>query len=147
MFCKATVPIAWIILIMSQLTKNRFELHTLNTRVIYIDSDRGSVEGSPISVILIALVLSYLMALLDKHPVHNHLHAALEGDACQARRQLVDLGWIDDWLLFAPDVEALQRKRSIWSELLASLGWRLHKDKLQVMFTSCPEETVFFDGQ
>ena len=60
------VPVFWRNLLMHQIVANRFLLKTVRVEVIEIELRRGLIEGSPISVIIIGLVLTFFLVAIKE---------------------------------------------------------------------------------
>ena len=71
------IPVEWIRVIFNQVTCVRFELHALNSKVVYGDLYNGLVEGSPLSMLLIGLTLTRCLRQLEETPGYKDLQVAL----------------------------------------------------------------------
>ena len=87
------------------------------------------------------------MDLLAKHPDYVRLQACLQGDAQQQQLDLRELGWIDDWMVFANEPEMMTAKLKMWSDVLAQVGWRFNEDKLVVLYVSCFATPIYFQDR
>ena len=90
------VPLPWAQTYMRQVKGNALEISTLTKEVIHIFMTQGVIEGSPISIVAIYLILTRLLSQLRQHPLYSSSIAALEADSIQRGILLHPSGWFDD---------------------------------------------------
>ena len=95
--------------------------------------ERGLVEGSPISVFIIGLVVSYFLQVLREKPGYRENIAVLEGDALHDTLALQERGWIDDWAIFSNSVDGMLILLNLWEKTLHEFWWNLHHEKTELL--------------
>ena len=142
-FC---VPAEWQHIVLAQVAANVFQIKAVRGEVFHVDLQRGLVEGSPMSVLLIALLLSHFLLLLHDDPRYAEFKVTLPGDSAQPPITLAETGWIDDWVLQADSTSAMTGLLGLWQEVLGGFGWRLNPGKTQFLCTNVFPEPIYFEG-
>ena len=96
------VPVEWRSVILAQVAYNAFSITTIR-----VDLYKGLVEGSPISVLLVGLLLTHFLILLRASPTYKLYQVVLPGDDFQPPLELREIGWIDDWILHADSIDSM----------------------------------------
>ena len=120
------IPFPWAQAFMHQVKGNVLELSTLTREQVHIFMQQGVLEGSPTSIIAVAVILTRLLQQLKSHPMYSSSAASLESDSIQPGVTLHPLGWLDDWLFFASDLDSPGSLLSIWAGLCEKANWKLH---------------------
>ena len=92
-------------------------------------------------------MFSYFLVKLRANETYQEHAFSLEGDQHQPALMVLDRGWIDDWLLFASSWTDMRRLLELWNTTLASFGWSINADKLEIMYVSCPHEPAEFQNK
>ena len=90
------------------------------------------------------LVLTYFLCKLRAKPTRNEDTFKLEGDQHQRESEVLEKGWIDDWLLFCHSPAGMQELLRLWEEVLQDLGWALHPDKTELVAVTCAPLPITF---
>ena len=119
-----------------------FDIGTMKGEHFVIDLCRGIVEGSPISVLLVGLLLSRFLLLLRSAPSFSEAVVMFPGDAHQPKLTLDSKGWIDDWIVFGSSIPSLENALRLWQNVLATMGWEIHNLNTEFLCTSVFEERL-----
>ena len=129
-----------------QLLGNTLVLKTVRGDTVHICMQQGLLEGSPISVLAVGLLLTRFLQQLRGAEAYKLVTAALEGDQYQQPIPLCEKCWIDDWVLFAHSADDLRVQLEIWKDLLGAFGWQINYSKTQVMFVSSYPQELEISG-
>ena len=94
---------------------------------------QGLLEGSPISIIAIALLLSRVISQALQNLIFRAKFAKLEADDLQEGHTFEPMGWIDDWLLAANSLEDLADLLDIWEKAFSVANWQIQWTKTEVI--------------
>ena len=136
------VPDEFCNIIMAQVAGNAFDICTIKGEHFVIDLRKGIVEGSPISVLLVGLLLSRFLLLLRSAPSFSDTVVKFPGDAHQAELTLDSKGWVDDWIVFGSSIPSLENTLRLWQNVLATMGWEIHSLKTEFLCASVFEESL-----
>lgn len=131
------IPPSWAHVFMHQVRGNALDLSAVRMEHIRIFMHQGLIEGSPTSVLAVALLFSRLLADFREQQQYTHV-AALEGDSVQEGISSPLLGWLDDWLLFADNPESLDILTQAWATTCEKANLRIKWEKTEVLAnTAC----------
>ena len=95
------VPHAWCNVFMSEVKGKALHLQTVRRVLIIIFMHQGLIEGSPISIVAIAIMLTRVITNVCATRDFASHAAQREADRIQRGVPLPPNGWLDEWLLLA----------------------------------------------
>ena len=124
------IPIAWIDAVSDEIYGTTLLLQERGVEVGQVRLGRGLLEGSPVSPLLLAIFMNFVLAQLKADPDFTSAMVTMPACINQVALTLQPIGWVDDWIFMCQNSDSAQIVLNKFAQALRQYDVKLAGDKI-----------------